>query len=331
MESIGTDATFKYTQALTLLYIDDDLDVQTQTRELFEVLFLSVECANDGVEALAKYEKNHYDLIISDIKMPNMDGITLTKEIKKINADQSIIIASAYDDKEYLLDFINLGIKYFLQKPMEQENILKVLYSVAKDIVNEKMIETYRKELESKNIELKNKNDELQSLVRILDSKLMQVPQESPMQKDIDISTLTVDENDLKELMELEHDISGAAVLINLSNNLSISNIQVLGKMFLDYANILTIYSNYEPLTSKMQHLGNSLTHAPTSFIERVEDISILLESFIYVLKMWRVNLVNKDIKKAFELHPSMINDINTIIIIIDDKEDEIKTEMEFF
>ena len=332
MYKITIQQTLKYTQSLNILYVEDDLNLQTETNEFLSMLFKSVETANDGKEALEKYTNKEYDIVISDIQMPNMDGLELTTEIKKIKSTQCIIIISAYNDVDNLLGFINLNIKQFMRKPVEIDNMLYVLHDVSKNIVNERMIESYRKELEVTNKALQSKNDELQSLVRILDSKLIQISKDSPTESaDVNLNEITINENDLAELKELETDISGAAVLISLSNKLTVANIKVLGNMFSSYSDILTQYEDYEKLTSQIALLGSTLNDAPENFIKRVENISILLESFIYVLRMWRKNIVEKDIKKAFELHTSMINDINTIIVIIDGTEDDIEGEMEFF
>jgi hypothetical protein len=210
--------------------------------------------------------------------------------------------------------------------------MIETFYYTAKNIVNEKMVEEYRASLEVSNKALTQKNEELQSLVRILDSKLLQISKEDKEKiQEIDLTNADIDEHALKELQELEIDISGAAVLISLSKNLQISNIQVLGNMFLSYAMILSEYQAYKELYEEIEKLGTILNNAPQNFIDRVGDIATLLESFIYVLRMWRTKIVAKEFTKAFEFHTSMINDVTTIIAIIEGSEDSIESEMEFF
>jgi len=328
MQHVEISTAIKYTKELTLLYVEDDIEVQKHTQELFTSLFKSVVVANDGEEGLEYYKKNTFDIVVSDIRMPKMDGVALVKEIKELNANQAVIITSAYDDNSYLLDFINLHVSRFIHKPINFESLISTVYSVSKNIVNTNMIELYRKDLESKNVELKDKNDELQSLVRILDSKISQISKGQVVTKDIDFDELSISSEHLDELKELETDISGASVLISLSKNINTSNIQVLGDMFKSYSTVISSYPEYDELKVKIQMLSSSLSTAPENFIKRVEDISILLESFIYVLRMWRKNLVGNEPKKAFELHASMLNDISTIIAIIDGTDDEIESEM---
>jgi len=332
MSAITTDQTINFTKDLKILYAEDDLELQEQTKEFFEVLFSSVTVVNDGVQALEKYKKESFDIVISDIRMPIMDGIELTTKIRELNPQQCIIIVSAYNDNSYLLKFINLNIRQFIQKPIDIDNMLQTLYYTSKAIVNEKMVEEYRESLEESNKELTVKNRELQSLVRILDSKLLQIAKNSVGEEvSVNSSEATISKEHLNELKELEVDIGGAAVLINLSKNLTASNIQVLGSLFLSYAKILTVYKPYTELSQKISELGVALNNVPQNFIKRVSDISTLLESFIYVLRMWRAKVVHIEFSKAFELHSSMTNDISTIIAIVDGTQNEIETEMEFF
>ena len=56
------------------------------------------------------------------IQMPLLDGISLSKEIFKLHKEQKIIVVSAYNDKEYLIDLINLGVEGFMHKPLSSQN-----------------------------------------------------------------------------------------------------------------------------------------------------------------------------------------------------------------
>jgi len=332
MNAITTDMTMNFTKELDLLYVEDDLELQEETKSFFDLLFHSVTVVSNGVDALAIYKKRAFDLVISDTKMPKMDGIELTTKIREINQFQNIIIISAYNETADLLKYINLNIRQFIQKPIDFEKILESLYTTAKSIVNEKMIEEYRASLEESNKELTEKNKELNSLVRILDSKISQIAKTTTTELiETDISEATIAQEHLEELKELEIDIDGAAVLIGLSKNLNISNIQVLGDMFEEYSRILIEYDTYTELASEIHILAATLSDEPQNFLERVEETTILLESFIYVLRLWREKVLQKEYEKALELHVSMINDVQTIIGIVNGTQDEIETEMEFF
>ena len=119
---------------LTILFVEDDDDLRRATAETFYKLFKRVDLAVDGEDGLESY-KNYfldnnvnYDIVISDIEMPNMNGIEMSREITKINKAQKIIIISAYSDKDYLIDLINIGVEGFMQKPLSLAQIFEILY-----------------------------------------------------------------------------------------------------------------------------------------------------------------------------------------------------------
>lgn len=317
---ITTDQTLNYTKDLNILYAEDDLELQAQTKEFFDVLFNSVTVVNDGEQALTKYKECSFDIVVSDIKMPIMDGIELTKKIKKLNHNQPIIIISAYSDNDYLLDFINLNIRYFIQKPLDIDKMLETLYNTAKAIVNENMVEEYRETLEKNNRELTVKNEKLQSLVRILDSKLLQIAKGEVKQiAEIDEQRDTISVEHLQELEELEIDLHGTSVLLNLSKKITSSNLQTVAELLLSYTKILNYYPLYSELSKNINNLADALNNAPDEFLQKVADISLPLESFIYVLSLWREKISQKEFSKSFEFHSSMINDIFSIIGTIDE------------
>jgi len=138
----------KLTKNLTLLYAEDDTSFLQETKEVFEELFLSVHTASDGEEALQSYidfkTKNdkYYDLVITDINMPKMNGISLIKSIYELNPSQSIIVISAHSESEYLLELINMGIEQFLLKPNNYQTMLNVLYQSAKKLLDSQKIDS---------------------------------------------------------------------------------------------------------------------------------------------------------------------------------------------
>ena len=152
---------YQYTKDLHLLYVEDDKNLREETAEILQDFFKSVEVAVDGQEGLDKYrsfhqEHKHYvDIVLTDINMPNMDGISLSKAILKEHSYQSIFVVSAYNETEYLLQLINLGISGFILKPFQSQQLIKTLYTKAQAIHNEKLLNTYHDNLANltKNLE----------------------------------------------------------------------------------------------------------------------------------------------------------------------------------
>jgi len=125
------------TKDFIVLYVEDNNTLRRSTKNIFDKLFFHVDVAFDGKEGFELYrdyyEKNHqfYDIVISDIIMPNMDGEKLSEHILDINSEQDIIITSAINDSVQIISLINLGITKFVVKPIQNENLFSVLYKVA--------------------------------------------------------------------------------------------------------------------------------------------------------------------------------------------------------
>jgi len=147
------DKLIERTKNLTLLYVEDNEDTRESTIIILNHLFDNVIVAVDGEDGLTKYKENpQVNLIISDISMPKMDGLDMSREIKKINKDQSIIILTAIVEIQVIKDAIDIGIDSFISKPLENIELLfeKIEKSV-KQIEFEKQekelkIEKYNKE-----------------------------------------------------------------------------------------------------------------------------------------------------------------------------------------
>jgi len=124
-------------KGFSILYVEDNRSLRKNAAKLLGKFFEHVEVAVDGRDGLAKFKKHHYPLVITDIKMPNMDGMTLIQKIKKIQPETKIIIMSAFDDKEYLIQSIELGVFKFLKKPVNLSEFTDVLSSAIKEIKHE--------------------------------------------------------------------------------------------------------------------------------------------------------------------------------------------------
>ncbi len=125
------------TKHLSILYVEDNTALRNNAVKLLKKFFAHVSLAEDGKKGLDLFKKQHFPIVITDIKMPNMDGMELSRHIHKIHPETKIIIMSAYDDKEYLLEGIELGIFRFLKKPVNVAELSEVLYETVMKIKQE--------------------------------------------------------------------------------------------------------------------------------------------------------------------------------------------------
>lgn len=121
---------YEHTHSKSLLYIEDDMHLRNKMKQLFESLFSRVDVASDGEEGMDIYSDYHfnkrefYDIVITDIKMPRMDGVELAKEILKQNEEQIIVVTSAHGEKENLIPLLNMGITFFIEKPLNTKTLI---------------------------------------------------------------------------------------------------------------------------------------------------------------------------------------------------------------
>ena len=134
---------------LSILFVEDDDTLRHTTKELLSGLFKQTIVAADGVIGLECYEvyydenEAYFDVVVTDIQMPNMNGISLSKEIFKINKNQKIIVISAYDDKKYFIELINMGVTGFIQKPLLSKQLFSTLSKVCNEIAEEKELSRF--------------------------------------------------------------------------------------------------------------------------------------------------------------------------------------------
>jgi len=119
------------TKSKSVLYVEDDKDIRLNVTELLSNLFKEVSSAVDGLEGLKFYKENSFDYLITDIKMPKMNGVAMIEEILKINPKQLVVITTAHDEEDYLDKFKSMGVTHVLQKPITFDSLLTTL----KDIV----------------------------------------------------------------------------------------------------------------------------------------------------------------------------------------------------
>jgi len=127
------------TKELSILFVEDHDELRENTTDILKYFFKRVDSVSNGVEAFEYYteslrKNDTYDLVLTDIQMPKMNGVVLTQKIYEVYPQQCVVVLSAHDETEYLLPLINLGIEQFIKKPIDYQELLKVLLVIAKKI-----------------------------------------------------------------------------------------------------------------------------------------------------------------------------------------------------
>ena len=111
----------------SILLVDDDREFGKAMKRMFEKSGYGTTLAFDGGEALEILSRETFDLIISDLRMPNVDGAELMEEISRQKIGIPIIFLTAYGEVESYMDVMNLGAFEYLHKPVRKKEILGVV------------------------------------------------------------------------------------------------------------------------------------------------------------------------------------------------------------
>jgi DNA-binding NtrC family response regulator len=133
-----------------ILIVDDEMSVRNSLREWFLEDGFAVETAEDGNAALQRMHSGPYDIVIIDLKMPGMDGITLERRIREIDKDAAIIILTAFASVETAVEALKLGAFDYVTKPVDPDELSNTVRNALK-----------QRQLEAENTRLKAKVSEL--------------------------------------------------------------------------------------------------------------------------------------------------------------------------
>ena len=119
---------------ITILFVDDDHNTRDMIGTLLKSYCEEVFLASDGIEGLKLYKEKKPDIVISDITMPNMCGLEMSQEIKKINPNQVISLFTARENNSSKRRASKIGIDMFLQKPLDEEQFFNSLHYLAMSV-----------------------------------------------------------------------------------------------------------------------------------------------------------------------------------------------------
>lgn len=137
-----------FTKELKVLYVEDNREAQEAMLYLLKNFFNDIEAASNGEEGFAKFQNGDFDLVISDIRMPKLDGIEMSRLIREVDCTIPIVIVTAHQESELLLKCIDVGVSSYLLKPINFKQLKKVLKQICEKVYYMKKIEEYEHSLE---------------------------------------------------------------------------------------------------------------------------------------------------------------------------------------
>ncbi|MBF0273981.1 MAG: response regulator [Nitrospinae bacterium] len=151
----------------SILLVEDDEKIRELLAQyLINVGKLNVFTARNGLEGLEVVKKEKIDIVITDMNMPEMNGIEFIKEAHAIHPEQPFIILTGFGDESVVVDALRLQVRDYFKKPVSMDELLKSINHLYEEI-------TLKKELELSKIKLEEQRNEMDSLKEDLISMLI--------------------------------------------------------------------------------------------------------------------------------------------------------------
>ncbi|MDA3079500.1 MULTISPECIES: response regulator transcription factor [unclassified Campylobacter] len=117
---------------LSVLLVEDEAKIRDLLASVMEKVFKKVITAQNGEEGLKKFKKFNPNIVITDILMPIRDGLEMSKDIRAISPGTPIVVLSAFNDKDKLMQAIEIGINKYLLKPIDMDELIYAIETLAK-------------------------------------------------------------------------------------------------------------------------------------------------------------------------------------------------------
>jgi CheY-like chemotaxis protein len=114
----------------SILVVDDELDTVRVLERILKKRGYDIHIAFDGLEALRKLHSNHFDLVITDLLMPKLDGIQLLSRIRKEWPTLPVLVITAVDNEQTHRQLLSMGARAYLRKPFERKQLFDIVAEI---------------------------------------------------------------------------------------------------------------------------------------------------------------------------------------------------------
>ena len=129
-----------FLKTITILYVEDDPDTREQLGRFLQRRVGTLITAENGAAGLETFDIHRPQIVITDIQMPVMDGLTMAQKIRKLDPTVPIIIVTAFEQTDYLMRSIEIGMDKYVSKPTEPDRLVMALQACADRLHAEKQL-----------------------------------------------------------------------------------------------------------------------------------------------------------------------------------------------
>ena len=313
-----------YTKNLNLLIVEDEKQIRSATVTLFKRLFAVVDEASDGAQGLKIFQSKpkFYDLILTDINMPNMDGIQMIEAIRKDDALIPIVVLSAYTDFDRMLSVINTGADSFLPKPFNMKTSANSFYRLTVRISDAKIMQEYIEQIEEENhfsnkelSVLREKNRLMYSAYQamhspLLQSEIIRVPISQPepiVNNDSKYSVITpeiipikklnnqaqqtyiynyMEPDDLEDIKEYLARLNSLLLIVG-SGDITLDEVSEISYYLQNIGKSASAYHESYPISRALGALSSVIQANNQTFIDKSSSLGSLCKAFGVDLVNW--------------------------------------------
>jgi len=148
------------------MIIDDDAGMVESLKIGLKPAGYDIITFSDPLKGITAYKEDHYDVVITDFRMPKMNGIEVLKTIRNLDAEAFVIILTAYADTENTITALNLGAYGFFRKPFKIGKLIKTLMKIEQELRFKNEFRNYNKEITNGFIKIKRTLDYLENITK---------------------------------------------------------------------------------------------------------------------------------------------------------------------
>jgi DNA-binding NtrC family response regulator len=121
------------TYTAAILVVDDEENARDGLSKILTKEGYKIDVASDGKEAIDSIRKNRFDLVITDMRMPQMDGFEVLREIRKMDDNIGVIMITAFGEVDSYFEAMNLGAFEYINKPVKVDELKRVIAKVLEE------------------------------------------------------------------------------------------------------------------------------------------------------------------------------------------------------
>ena len=148
----------------SILCVEDEPVAREHMLKILRRRGREVAAARNGKEGLAMFRRQAFEVVVTDIRMPVMDGLSMARQMKELNRDVKIVVTTAFTDLSYLMDAIDLGVDQYVLKPVEINRLMAAIDRCAENIATRNQARRYQTERDKLLAELQAALDKVKLL-----------------------------------------------------------------------------------------------------------------------------------------------------------------------